>query len=284
MVHLGRSTKEEMLIIPQAEALALLKKHSVLLMEDGRLSHAARLAAKQERLLTDPTLPDDVAMEHVKPVDRQLHCAIKKLRQLQTQPLTAEEEVQEGQELLTPALSKWMRLMVRAAAAQPQEVPTAPPEPTLPPHRRLLPQVPHVQTQSDTKRKTPPSLIPIASQRRRRHRLEVPPSEMPKRAVAKKPSRLPVQTPPSKPSPATKRSRLPVPSKPFTPKDLMGVTLKPTPATKTSPSPRPQHLKSSITPKALTKQSTQLKKVGPPRTTRQTNPLMVTLACAIDKR
>ena len=73
---------EEMLIIPRAEAPELVQKHSALLMEDGRLSHAAR----QERLLTDPTLPDDVAVEQVKPVDRKLRRVVKKLRQLQTQP------------------------------------------------------------------------------------------------------------------------------------------------------------------------------------------------------
>ena len=49
---------EEMLIIPRAEALELVQKDSALLMEDGRLSHAACLAARQERLLTDRTLPD----------------------------------------------------------------------------------------------------------------------------------------------------------------------------------------------------------------------------------
>ena len=140
---------EEMLIIPRAEAPELVQKHSALLMEDGRLSHAARLAARQERLLTDPTLPDDVAVEQVKPVDRKLRRAVKKLRQLQTQPLTAEEEAQEGQELLTPALSKWMRRMVRAV--QPDG---AAPANVTPPgrRRRILPPTP-----SDTPRrgKTP---------------------------------------------------------------------------------------------------------------------------------
>ena len=82
---------EEMLIIPRAEAPELVQKHSAMLMEDERLSRAARLAARQERLLNDPTLPDDVAVERVKPVDRKLRRAVKKLRQLQTQPLTAEE-------------------------------------------------------------------------------------------------------------------------------------------------------------------------------------------------
>ena len=72
-INLGCGTMEEMLIIPRAEAPELVQKHSALLMEDGRLSHAARLAARQERLLTDPTLPDDVTVEQVKPVDKKLH-------------------------------------------------------------------------------------------------------------------------------------------------------------------------------------------------------------------
>ena len=105
---------EEMLIIPRAEAPELVQRQNALLMEGGRLSHAARLVARQECLLTDPTLPDDVAVKRVKPVDRQLRRAVKKLRQLQTQPLMAEEEAQEGQELLTPALSKWTQRMMRA--------------------------------------------------------------------------------------------------------------------------------------------------------------------------
>ena len=92
---MGCGTMEEMLIIPRAEAPDLVQKHSALLMEEGRLSHAARLAARQERLLTDPTLPDDVDVERMKPVDRQLRRAVKKLRQLQTQPLTVEGEAKK---------------------------------------------------------------------------------------------------------------------------------------------------------------------------------------------
>lgn len=159
-----------------------------------------------------------------------------------------------------------MRRMVRAA--QPQGVPTAPPTVDATPQRRrrLLPQVPHFQNPSGTKRKTPPSRIPVASQGRRR-RLQTPPSETPKRG--KTPS-------------GTKRSCLPVP---VTPEDLQGVTLKPTPATKkTTPLPGPHHLKSSITPESLASQSAKLKKVGLPRTTRQTNPWMASLASEIDKR
>ena len=256
-----------MLIIPRAEAPELLVKHSALLMEDGRLAHAARLAAKQERLLTDPTLPDDVAVERVKPVGRKLRRAVKKLRQLQTQPLTAEEQVQEGQELLTPALSKWMRRMVRAATTAPPPPPT--PSMEAPPRRRLLPSVPHTQTPTGTKRKTPP---PLASQRRRR-RLD----ETPKRTVSKKPPRLPVPAP----STTVKPSRLPVP---ITPQTLSKVQLKPTLATQKKTTPSPHHLKASITPEALTQQSTKLKRVGPPSTTRQTLPWMASLSHEMDKR
>ena len=51
---------------------------------------------RQERLLNIPTLSDDVAVQS--PMDRKLRRAVKKIDQLQTQPLTAEKEVQEGQE------------------------------------------------------------------------------------------------------------------------------------------------------------------------------------------
>ena len=227
---------EEMLIIPRAEAPDLVQKHSALLMEDGRLSHAARLAARQERLLTDPTLPDDVAVEQVKPVDRKLRRAVKKLRQLQTQPLTAEEEAQEGQELLTPALSKWMRRMVRA-----------------------------VQPDGAT---APADVTPAG---RRRRLLPPTPSDTPKRGKT--------------PTPVEKRktpSRIPVP---FTPEELRDVPLKPTPARKKTPSSTgPRHLKSEITPESLVSQRARLKKVGPPRTTRQTNPWMASLSREMDKR
>ena len=239
---MGCGTMEEMLIIPRAEAPELVQKHSALLMEDGRLSHAARLAARQERLLTDPTLPDDVAVEQVKPVDRKLRRAVKKLRQLQTQPLTAEEEAQEGQELLTPALSKWMRRMVRAVQPDGARATGAPlrPGPGTPAgRRRLLPPTP---TETPRRGKTP---TPSGKKR-------------------KSPSRIPV---------------------PFTPQELMDVTLKPTPARKKTPKTAgPGHLKSSITPESLVKQSARLKKVGPPRTTRQTNPFMASLSREMDKR
>ncbi|XP_044168351.1 serine/arginine repetitive matrix protein 1-like [Acropora millepora] len=226
---------EEMLIIPRAEAPELVQKHSALLMEDGRLSHAARLAARQERLLTDPTLPDDVTVEQVKPVDKKLRRAVKKLRQLQTQPLTAEEEPQERQELLTPALSKWMRRMVQAV--QPDGA-------------------------------APANVTPVG---RRRPLLPAKPSDTPRRGKT--------------PTPGKKRkppSRIPVP---FTPKELRDVPLKPTPARKKTPSlTDPRHLKSGITPESLVSQSPRLKKVGPPRTTRQTNPFMASLSREKDKR
>ena len=66
---------------------------------------------------------------------------------------------------------------------------------------------------------------------------------------------------------------------------MTDVTLKPTLARKKTPSSTgPRHLKSSITPESLVSQSARLKKVGPPRTTRQTNLWMAILSREIDKR
>ena len=102
-----------MLIIPRAEAPALLAKHSAKLLEDGRMNQAARLAAQQERILKDPLLADDEAVQRVKPVSRRLRKAVKKLRQLDTQPLSTGEQAAQDQELVTPAFTKWMQRMVR---------------------------------------------------------------------------------------------------------------------------------------------------------------------------
>ena len=154
------------------------------------------------------------------------------IRQLQTQHLTAKEEVQEGQELLIPTLRKWMRSMVQAA--EPDGI-QAPVDVSLQGRSRpLLPQVPlHLRTSLGwEKRKT--------------------------------------------------LFRIPVP---FTPGELMDVTLKPTPARKkATPSTGPGHVKSGITHESLVSLRGRLKKVGPPRTTRQTNPWMASLSCGMDKK
>ena len=121
-----------MLIIPRAEAPALLAKHSAKLLEDGRMSQAARLAAQQERILKDPLLADDEAVQRVKPVSRRLRRAVKKLRQLDTQPLTVGEQAAQDQELVTPAFTKWMQRMVRQQKPSPPGAPVkkeAPPPP-----------------------------------------------------------------------------------------------------------------------------------------------------------
>ena len=105
---------------------------------------------------------------------------------------------------------------------------------------------------------------------RRRRLLPPTPSDNPRRGKT--------PTPGKKKTP----SRIPVP---FTPEKPRDVPLKPTPARKKTPSSTgPRHLKSNITPESLVSQSARLKKVGPPRTTRQTNPWMASLSREMDKR
>ena len=81
VIHLGYGTMEEMLIIPRAEAPDLVQKHSALLMEDGPLSYAARLAARQERLLTDLTLPEDKAIDRLSGCKTNTEKVVKKIIQ-----------------------------------------------------------------------------------------------------------------------------------------------------------------------------------------------------------
>ena len=112
----------------------------------------------------------------------------------------------------------------------------------------------------------PTNVTPVG---RRRRLLPATPSDTPRRGKT--------------PTPGKKRktpSRIPVP---FTPEELRDVPLRPTPARKKTPtSTGPRHLKSKITPESLVSQSARLKKVGPPRTTRQTNPFMASLSRELD--
>lgn len=166
---------EEMLIIPRAEAPALLAKHSAKLLEDGRMTQAARLAAQQERILKDPLLADDEAVQRVKPVSRRLRRAVRKLRQLDTQPLTATEQEAQDQELVTPAFTKWMQRMIRQPKkeAPPKKIKTEPPSANFglisPPLKRPAPVTPPPK-----KKKKAPAAPPQTSTGTRRRKQAVP--------------------------------------------------------------------------------------------------------------
>ena len=120
------------------------------------MSQAARLAAQQERILKDPLLADDEAVQRVKPVSRRLRKAVKKLRQLDTKPLTTTEQEAQDQELVTPAFTKWMQRMVR------QQKPAASVKKEPPPIFKTEPGV------------SSPLKRPAPSEPKRRRKQEVP--------------------------------------------------------------------------------------------------------------
>ena len=114
-------------------------------------------------------------MQRVKPVSRRLRRAVKKLRQLDAQPLTATEQQAQDQELVTPALTKWMQRMIRQPKKEaPPKIKIEPPSPnfglispplkrpapvTLPPQKKKKAAAPQTSTRR-RKQEVPKKLRP----------------------------------------------------------------------------------------------------------------------------
>lgn len=108
-----------MLIVPKREFAPWVAKHKAGLLQNHLLTHAATLAAKEERLLKDPHLSPAAKRMKLKPVSRALHRATKKLRTLDVPAAgtagTADDDDAPETDLVSSAFDKWMRRMVRVA-------------------------------------------------------------------------------------------------------------------------------------------------------------------------
>ena len=124
---------EEFILVPAKEDPQEVARVKGELTDNARLTYAGRLGAKRRRILKDRTLSPDEKMKKLLPMSRAFATASRRVRQFNI-PSAVEGETGEDEdtELLTPALHKWMRRMVRtlgpqtataAAAAVPAKTP-----------------------------------------------------------------------------------------------------------------------------------------------------------------
>ena len=102
-----------MLIIPRAEAPQLVNHYSAQLMSNDRLQTAATLAAKQHRILHDPTLTAYQKDVRLRPINRRLRQSKKRLRQVNTGLPNLDDE-DDDNDMSTPAGEKLFRRLVKA--------------------------------------------------------------------------------------------------------------------------------------------------------------------------
>ena len=127
---------EEMIVIPKRELPTMIEKHRAGLMENHHLTQTASLAAKKERLLTDPTLTPEQKRFFVQPVSSALYRARKKIRRLNI-PSSGESTDFEGDtegedDLTSSAFDKWMKRMVSIASKAEAGTPNVKKEKTSP--------------------------------------------------------------------------------------------------------------------------------------------------------
>ena len=103
---------EEMLIVPKREFAPCVAKHKVGLLKNHLSTHAATLAAKEERLLKDLHLSAAAKRMKLNPVLRALHRATKILQTLDVPAAgtagTADDDDAPETDLVSSAFDKWM--------------------------------------------------------------------------------------------------------------------------------------------------------------------------------
>ena len=101
---------EEFLLVPAKEDPREVARVKGELTDNARLTYAGQLGAKKRRLLKDPSLTPDEKMVKLLPVSKALARETRRIRQFKVPDTETEEEETE---LLTPAMDKWMRRMVK---------------------------------------------------------------------------------------------------------------------------------------------------------------------------
>ena len=109
---------EEFLLVPAKEDPREVARVKGELTDNARLTYAGELGAKKRRLLKDPSLTPDAKMIKLLPVSKALARETRRIRQFKVPDTETEEEEEEDTELLTPALDKWMRRMVKTMGNQ----------------------------------------------------------------------------------------------------------------------------------------------------------------------
>ena len=138
-MSLSFTIMEEMIIVPKKELPEVVQWYKSELTGNALLERAGRLSAQEKRLLEDPLLDADEAVQKVRPLSQALRTATKRLRQFPVggvgePPIEGQgEEDEQDQELVSSAVEKWMKRMVQSVTPRAKTERRTLPKPRLPP-------------------------------------------------------------------------------------------------------------------------------------------------------
>ena len=118
----------------------LVEQYKGTLMENSRLTHAARLAAKQHVLLGSPDLPPATKKIRVKALGPEVRRATKRVRTMTLPGTGGAAGADDDDEFAQGLMETFLKTLIKSSTPQPKATPTR--KPKLPPKPKIPPKTP----------------------------------------------------------------------------------------------------------------------------------------------
>ena len=121
-------------LVSPADMERLVEQYKGTLMENSRLTHAARLAAKQHVLLASPEIPPATKKIRVKAMGPEVRRATKRVRTMTLPGADDDDEFAQG------PMETFLKTLIKSSTPQPKATPKG--KPKLPPKPKIPPKTP----------------------------------------------------------------------------------------------------------------------------------------------
>ena len=127
-------------LVSPADMERLVEQYKGTLMENSRLTHAARLAAKQHVLLASPEIPPATKTIRVKALGPEVSRATKRVRTMNLPGAGGAAGADDDDEFAQGPMETFLKTLIKSSTPQPKATPKR--KPKLPPKPKIPPKTP----------------------------------------------------------------------------------------------------------------------------------------------
>ena len=127
-------------LVSPADMERLVEQYKGTLMENSRLTHAARLAAKQPVLLASPEIPPATKKIRVKALGPEVRRATKRVRTMNLPAAGGAAGADDEDEFAQGPMETLLKTLIKSSTPQPKATPKR--KPKLPPKPKIPPKTP----------------------------------------------------------------------------------------------------------------------------------------------
>ena len=126
---------QEKYLVSPADMERLVEQYKGTLMENSRLTHAARLAAKQHVLLASPEIPPATKKIRLKALGPQVRRATRRVRtmNLPAAGVAAGADDDDDDQFAQGPMETFLKTLIKSSTPQPKATPKGKPKPKVPP-------------------------------------------------------------------------------------------------------------------------------------------------------